>query len=169
MPSFTADAELELAFDVELLQRVQGLTIPAGLHLRPLASTDYSRGHLTLLATLTVTPDIGQEHWTRRFQECTQLRGTYFPLVLVDQQTDALVATGNLLVERKFIRSAGLAGHIEDIAIAAQWQGKGLGKLLILALSALSDQLGCYKTILDCDPKNEGQFAASFSVERSNR
>ena len=176
MASFTPDSQLELAFDATLIPKTLSATLPTGLHLRPLASSDYQRSHLALLSTLTQTPDIGEEAWKARFHEITALKGTYYPVVVVDTASDQLVATGNLLVERKFIRGAGLAGHIEDIAISSAMQGKGLGKKLIEVLTELSDIVGTYKvstdllreeraavniaplqTILDCDPKNEGE------------
>ena len=33
-------------------------------------------------------------------------------------------------------------------------QGKGLGKILIAALTALSESAGAYKTLLDCSDDN---------------
>jgi len=42
------------------------------------------------------------------------------------------------MLERKFIRGNGVVGHIEDIATAAEAQGKGLGKRVIEALTAVA-------------------------------
>lgn len=148
MASSAPDSALKLAFDATLIPKHLSDTLPAGLHLRPLASTDYRRSHLTLLSTLTQTPDIGEQAWTARFDELIALKGTYYPVVVVDTASDQLVATGNLLVERKFIRGAGLVGHIEDIAISPAMQGKGLGKKLIEVLTELSDLVGSYKVSL---------------------
>ncbi|KAJ8120062.1 hypothetical protein O1611_g10461 [Lasiodiplodia mahajangana] len=68
------------------------------------------------------------------------------------------VGTGNLLVERKFIHNLGLVGHIEDIAVAKDQQGKKLGLRLIQALDFIAEKVGCYKTILDCSETNEGFY-----------
>ncbi|KAM0793762.1 hypothetical protein ACM66B_001180 [Microbotryomycetes sp. NB124-2] len=146
------------AFDASLIPNRLQDALPSGVRLRPLQLGDYERGHLALLATLTQAPDIGREAWQSRFNELVATRGTYFPIVLVDDGADELVATGTLVHERKFIRTAGTVGHIEDIAVSPKMQGKGLGKKVIEALVAISQELGAYKTILDCDPKNEAFY-----------
>jgi glucosamine-phosphate N-acetyltransferase len=56
------------------------------------------------------------------------------------------------------IHNFGKIGHIEDISVSAAHQGKGLGKLLIGALSSVAQNLGCYKSILDCGAQNEGFY-----------
>ncbi|SCV68088.1 BQ2448_209 [Microbotryum intermedium] len=162
MTSTTA-AEAGYAFDEAALASLptflQDSLAVMGLKLRPLSASDYVKGHLELLSTLTLAPDLGAQAWLDRFNELKQTRATYYPLVIVDTGSDQLVATGTLVVERKFLRGAGLVGHIEDISVSPSQQGKGLGKILIRALSALSEELGCYKSILDCDPKNEAFYA----------
>lgn len=83
-----------------------------------------------------------------------QRADTYQPIVILDE-IDRVVGCGTLVIERKFIRSLGSLGHIEDIVVLDDQRGKGLGKLIINALCHLAFQLGCYKVSLDCDPKNE--------------
>ena len=56
------------------------------------------------------------------------------------------------------IHSLGLVGHIEDIAVAKDQQGKKLGLRLIQALDFIAENVGCYKTILDCSEANEGFY-----------
>jgi GNAT superfamily N-acetyltransferase len=55
------------------------------------------------------------------------------------------VGTGALIVERKFIHNLGLVGHIEDIAVAKDQQGKKLGLRIIQALDFVAEKVGCYK------------------------
>jgi glucosamine-phosphate N-acetyltransferase len=55
------------------------------------------------------------------------------------------VGTGALIVERKFIHELGLVGHIEDIAVAKDQQGKKLGLRIIQALDFVAEKVGCYK------------------------
>lgn len=45
-------------------------------------------------------------------------------------------------------------GHIEDISVAKDQQGKKLGLRIIQALDAIGVAAGCYKSILDCSEKN---------------
>lgn len=56
-----------------------------------------------------------------------------------------IVGTGALVVERKFIHNLGLVGHIEDIAVAKDQQGKKLGLRIIQALDHVAKEVGCYK------------------------
>jgi glucosamine-phosphate N-acetyltransferase len=41
-------------------------------------------------------------------------------------------------------------GHIEDIVVDKELNGKGIGKQLINELSEYAKNNGCYKVILDC-------------------
>lgn len=59
---------------------------------------------------------------------------------------------------RNSIHNLGLVGHIEDIAVAKDQQGKKLGLRIIQALDYLAEHVGCYKTILDCSEANEGFY-----------
>lgn len=42
----------------------------------------------------------------------------------------------------------GMQGHIEDVAVAADQQGKKFGVLLIQALGHIAEQIGCYKACI---------------------
>ena len=70
----------------------------------------------------------------------------------------------------------GTQGHIEDVAVRSDQQGKRLGVKLLQALDHIAEQVGCYKvrfpqgsilkqgtnkrakTILDCSPEKEGFY-----------
>ena len=51
-----------------------------------------------------------------------------------------------------------MVGHIEDIAVAKDQQGKKLGLKIIQALDFVAEKVGCYKSILDCSEANEGFY-----------
>ena len=129
-------------------------SFPLSLQLRPLASTDYRRGHLSVLSVLTVVTDPGEEGWVRQFNALRAAANTYYSIVIVDKPTDRIVAVGTVFIERKFLRGLGSVGHIEDIAVDATQQGKKLGLRIIQALTGISENSGCYKTILNCSDKN---------------
>ena len=65
--------------------------------------------------------------------------------VTVTKGEGRIVGTGALVVERKFIHDLGLVGHIEDIAVARDQQGKKLGLRIIQALDFVAERVGCYK------------------------
>lgn len=82
---------------------------------------------------------------------------TYFPIVFVDAEKDQIIACGTIFVELKFLRDNGIVGHIEDIVVHKDGQGKGLGKRVIEVLTAIGRARGCYKIILDCSEHNTGK------------
>ena len=86
-----------------------------------------------------------------------QVPDTYFLIVLCDWE-GRIVGTGTLLKERKFIHNLGCVGHIEDIAVLEDQQGKRLGLYILQALGYIAEKVGCYKQILDCSAKNEGFY-----------
>lgn len=125
--------------------------------IRPLASSDYARGHIQVLASLTSVVDPGEDAWKARYQELAASNGSaskYFVVVIVSKSSDKLVATGTVFLEPKFLRNLASAAHIEDISVDKSMQGKGLGKILIQALTTLSETAGAYKTLLDCSDDN---------------
>lgn len=46
------------------------------------------------------------------------------------------------------IRNLGMVGHIEDISVAKDQQGKKLGQIIIETLSGVAEKVGCYKVYL---------------------
>lgn len=144
MPAETA----EYLFDASPIPSDLRQSLPAGLTLRPLASSDYSRGHFDLLAHLTSSPDVGQQAWSERFEGMRAVNAvelTYLPVVIVEDESDRLVGQATVVVERKFLRGAGLVGHVEDVVVDPRMQGKKLGLRLLEVLTALSEKVGAYK------------------------
>lgn len=138
--------------------------------MRPLALTDYHRGFLPVLSVLTVVTDPGEAAWVAQFHAMRSTPRTYYTLVIVDKTIDQVVGTGTVFVERKFLRGLGSVGHIEDIAVDKTQQGKKLGLRIIQALIHVSENSGCYKTILNCSDDNIREcsefltFADSYHV-----
>lgn len=107
-----------------------------------------------MLGVLTQAPDLGSSAWRAQFDAYKATPDTYFPLVIISRETDRIVGAGTVFLERKFLRGLGRVGHIEDIAVAKDQQGKKLGLRIITALTAISENAGCYKTILNCSTAN---------------
>ena len=76
-------------------------------------------------------------------------RNDEYYLLCITDDSSKIVGTGALLVERKFIHNLGLVGHIEDIAVAKDQQGKKLGLRIIQALDFVAEKVGCYKVCPD--------------------
>ncbi|KHO00429.1 glucosamine 6-phosphate N-acetyltransferase [Metarhizium album ARSEF 1941] len=135
--------------------------LPEGYQLRALRPGDFDTGFLECLRVLTTVGDVTKEAFEEQFRQMSQ-QGGYYIIVIEDTNrtdgTKSVVATGALIVERKFIHSLGAVGHIEDIAVAKDQQGKKLGLRLIQALDYVAEKVGCYKCILDCSEANEGFY-----------
>lgn len=135
-------------FSTSLISPTVSAALPEGYILRPLQRSDYTRGFLDVLRVLTTVGDITSEAWNTRYDWMEQRSGEYFVLCVVDTsrpESGNIVGTGTVLVERKFIHELGLVGHIEDIAVAKDQQGKKLGLRIIEALDFVAESVGCYK------------------------
>ncbi|KAI3398108.1 hypothetical protein diail_9861 [Diaporthe ilicicola] len=143
----------EALFSSSLLSAEVVSSLPAGFAIRPLHREDFRKGYLDCLRVLTWVGDLTEEEWNSRFDEMAQAAGTYYLLAL--EHEERIVGTGSLVVERKFIHNRGLVGHVEEIAISKDLQGKGLGLKMIQALDSIGKNVGCYKNILNCGPQNE--------------
>lgn len=153
----TAPSESPDLFASDLISPAIAASLPQTYSIRALRKSDYARGFLDCLRVLTTVGDISEEDWNERYDwMCSQGRGSYYLLVIEDQ--GRIVGTGALIVERKFIHQLGLVGHVEDIAVAKDQQGKKLGLKLIQALDYIAEKVGCYKCILDCSEANEGFY-----------
>ncbi|KAG6856874.1 hypothetical protein H0H87_012691 [Tephrocybe sp. NHM501043] len=151
---FTPDESLDLLFSPELISLEVKKAMHPSVHLRPLASTDYRRGHLQVLSVLTSAPDPGEEAWRAHFETLRASGRTYYAIVIIDKASDQIVGVGTVFLERKFQRGISYVGHIEDIAVDEKQQGKKLGLRIINALTYISENSGAYKTILNCSDKN---------------
>jgi len=143
----------ELLFSYDLISPEIQSQLPDGYHLRPLARGDNERGFLKTLTVLTEVGNHTKADWLERFDYFKKHNHEYLILVIVDPQ-DRVVATGTIFVERKFVHLNGLVGHIEDIAVDGNQQGKKFGLRIIQALKYVGVKTGCYKVILDCSQKN---------------
>ncbi|RYP13871.1 hypothetical protein DL765_006659 [Monosporascus sp. GIB2] len=146
-------------FSSDLISPTVAAALPEGYTARALRKSDYDAGFLDCLRVLTTVGEISREAFEEHYR-WMQTQESYYVLVIEDgnREKPIIVGTGALLVERKFIHSLGLVGHIEDIAVAKDQQGKKLGLRLIQALDHIAEKVGCYKTILDCSEANEGFY-----------
>lgn len=131
--------------------------LPSGYSMRPLRKSDFSAGFLDVLRVLTKVGDIGREDWEERYDWMAERNNEYFVICVCDD-TAKIVAVGTLILEKKFLRGLGTVGHVEDIAVAKDQQGKKLGLHIIHALDHIAKEMGCYKAILDCSQLNVGFY-----------
>ncbi|EHK96190.1 putative Glucosamine 6-phosphate N-acetyltransferase 1 [Glarea lozoyensis 74030] len=137
--------------------------LPTNFKFRPLSRDDYDAGHLDVLRDLAEVGPITKEQWTERYDWMKGSQGSYY--VLVIEHEGKVVGTGTLIAEKKFLFRLGVQGHIEDISIKKEFQGKGLGKALLAALGEVAKGAGCYKSILDCNAQ-KSEFYVKCGFEK---
>ncbi|BEI96539.1 hypothetical protein CcaverHIS631_0201280 [Cutaneotrichosporon cavernicola] len=146
----TPDDGLDLLFNPDKIPMSLRDSLPNDIHVRPLASDDFLRAHFALLGNLSPSPALAPSVYAALFRALKSCHDTYYIVVFVDRATDQVVASGTVVKERKFIRGGSVSAHIEDIVVGQSGQGRGLGMKLVVGLRNLATELGCYKTILDC-------------------
>jgi glucosamine-phosphate N-acetyltransferase len=71
-------------------------------------------------------------------------------IIYVAIDNKKIVGSTTLLIEQKFIHDGGFVGHIEDVVVRKDCEGKGIGIKLVTSLLERAKEKKCYKTILDC-------------------
>ncbi|PHH76758.1 hypothetical protein CDD80_1244 [Ophiocordyceps camponoti-rufipedis] len=167
-------------FSADLICPKVAGALPEGYKLRALRKSDYDDGFLDCLRVLTTVGDISKSDFEAQYERMRRQESYY--IIVIEDGKAAVVATGALIVERKLyvpspfqqlpcsqlviisndednsIHNLSAVGHIEDIAVAKDQQGKKLGLRLIQALDFVAERVGCYKSILDCSEANEGFY-----------
>ena len=122
--------------------------------IRELKEEDFSNGFFETLSNLT---DVGRiRNDLNLAKEILKKIGNdknYRIIIAEDKQNHQVIGTATLLIEQKFIHNGGKAGHIEDVATRKGYEGKGIGKKVILELIKIAKENECYKVILDCNEK----------------
>ena len=87
-------------------------------------------------------------------------------LIYLAEIEGKIVGSITLLIEPKFIRNLSQVAHIEDVVVDSNCRQHGVGRKLVEYVLAKSQELGCYKTILDCSEKNAGFYSKfGFSLK----
>jgi len=133
----------EPLFSPTLISPAVASALPETYTIRPIRRSDYSAGFLDVLRVLTSVGDVSVTRWNERYDWMNRRSDEYFILCVLEGTK--IMGTGAMVVERKFIHDLGLVGHIEDIAVARDQQGKKLGLRIIQALDFVAERVGCYK------------------------
>jgi glucosamine-phosphate N-acetyltransferase len=91
-------------FSASLISPTINASLRKGLIFRPLQRSDFKYGHLDVLRELAHVGDITEEQWTERFDDMKKCNGSYFIVVIVDQNNEpakTVIGTGTLIVEKK--------------------------------------------------------------------
>ncbi|MFQ5440067.1 MAG: GNAT family N-acetyltransferase [Nitrosopumilaceae archaeon] len=115
--------------------------------LRELQIEDLWNGFLTTLDSLRQASDINKKSANEVFEK---IKNNPDHIIIVASIDAKVVGAATLLLERKFIHNGGTVGHIEDVVVDKNYQGRKIGEKIIQHLLDVAKTRGCYKTILDC-------------------
>ncbi|KAH6563594.1 hypothetical protein BASA50_001631 [Batrachochytrium salamandrivorans] len=143
---------LQGLFSVDYISPEVQQSLKPGFVVRPLHSDDYEKGFLDTLGMLTTVGQMSKGQFMERYSYLKAHNYEYFTIVIEDTVKAKIIGAGTIFVERKFVHSNGLVGHIEDIVTHSDYRGMNLGRLVIDTLKYIGKRTGCYK--MDCSDKN---------------
>ena len=115
--------------------------------IRRLKKEDLWNGFLTTLDSLRQTSNIEKSAAEKIFNK---INTNEEHIIAVAELNGKIVGATTLFIETKFIHNGGRVGHIEDVVVDKEYQGKGIGEKIVKYLLNEAQKRGCYKTILDC-------------------
>ncbi len=118
--------------------------------IRKIKESDLSNGFLESLDNLKTASNLSNEKARAILKKITANPNTVIFVAVLDNK---VVGSTVLIIEQKFIHDGGLVGHIEDVVVSKEHEGKGIGFKIMQTILEYAKNQGCYKTILDCDDK----------------
>ena len=117
------------------------------IEIREIEEGDLDKGFLETLDFLRKASDIDKNKAKEILKKIKQNQNHIIHVAVDDNK---IVGSTTLLIEQKFIHDGGLVGHIEDVVVRKDYEGKGIGIKLVTSLLERAKEKNCYKTILDC-------------------
>ncbi len=115
--------------------------------IREIEEDDLENGFLETLDFLRNASDLDKNKANEILKKIKQ-NPDHIIYVAIDNKK--IVGSTTLLIEQKFIHDGGFVGHIEDVVVRKDYEGKGIGIKLVTSLLERAKEKNCYKTILDC-------------------
>ena len=115
--------------------------------IREIEEDDLEKGFLETLDFLRNTSDLDKNKANEILKKIKQ-NTNHIIYVAIDNKK--IVGSTTLLIEQKFIHDGGFVGHIEDVVVRKDYEGKGIGIKLVTSMLERAKEKNCYKTILDC-------------------
>ena len=120
------------------------------LIIRKIIESDLENGFLESLDNLRQTSNLEQNSVKNILKKILENENHIIHVAELDGK---IVGSTTLLIEQKFIHEGGFVGHIEDVVVNKEFEGRGIGMKLVLSLLDVAKEKKCYKTILNCEDK----------------
>jgi len=117
------------------------------IKIREIEEDDLEKGFLESLDFLRKASNIDKNK-AKEILKKIKLNPNHIIHVAIDDKK--IVGSTTLFIEQKFIHDGGLVGHIEDVVVRKDYEGKGIGIKLVTSMLEHAKEKNCYKTILDC-------------------
>jgi len=115
--------------------------------IRELEEKDLFNGFLESMDSLKLASNLDIEKAKEIFEKISTNSNHFVYVAILDGR---VIGSTTMLIEPKFIHVGGNVAHIEDVVVSKDYQGKGIGEMLMRSLLELAKDNNCYKTILDC-------------------
>jgi len=115
--------------------------------IREIEEDDLEKGFLETIDFLRNASNLDKNKAKEILKKIKQNRDH---IIHVAMDGEKIVGSTTLLIEQKFIHDGGFVGHIEDVVVRKDYEGKGIGIKLVTSLLEHAKEKNCYKTILDC-------------------
>lgn len=115
--------------------------------IRELEEKDLDNGFLESMDSLKLASNLDRDNAKKIFEKIDSNSNHYVYVAILDGR---IVGSTTMIIEPKFIHDGGNVAHIEDVVVSKEYQGKGIGELLMRSLLDLAKDSNCYKIILDC-------------------
>ena len=117
------------------------------IKIREIVEEDIEKGFLKSLDSLRKASDLEKEVAKDILKKIISDPNH---IIHVAEDNGKIVGSTTLLIEQKFIHKGGYVGHIEDVVVSKEFEGRGIGIKLVTSLLEIANTRNCYKTILDC-------------------
>ena len=117
------------------------------IKIREIEESDFEKGFLETLDFLRNASDLDK---TKAQEILKKMKQNHNHIIYVAVDDEKIIGSTTLFIEQKFIHDGGLVGHIEDVVVRKDYEGKGIGIKLVTSMLECAKEKNCYKTILDC-------------------
>jgi len=115
--------------------------------IRVIIESDIENGFLESLDNLATVSDLDKKTTADILKK---IIANPDHIIHVAEIEGKIVGSTTLFIEQKFIHDGGKVGHIEDVVVSKEFEGRGIGMKLVVSLLEKAKTMKCYKTILDC-------------------
>ena len=119
----------------------------AEIEIRKIEEGDLENGFTETLDFLSDTNKLDKNKAREILKKIKQNPNHIIHVAIDDKK---IVGSATLFIEQKFIHDGGFVGHIEDVVVRKDYEGKGIGMMLVTSMLERAKEKNCYKTILDC-------------------